>query len=106
MKTRRERSTRRYNAVQSLNYGLTRQAVLEQSPLEQLTCRRAAHLPVTWACDAMKLYSSNFAPNPRRVRVFLAEKGVSLPRIEVDLGKLEHKTPEYSAVNPFQVIPA
>ncbi len=54
----------------------------------------------------MKLYSSNFAPNPRRVRVFLAEKGVSLPRIEVDLGKLEHKTPEYSAVNPFQVIPA
>ena len=40
----------------------------------------------------MKLYNSNFAPNPRRVRIFLAEKGLSIPRIEVDLGKLEHKT--------------
>jgi len=54
----------------------------------------------------MKLYNSNVAPNPRRVRVFLAEKGVSIPTIEVDLAKLEHKTPEYSAVNPFQTIPA
>ena len=42
----------------------------------------------------MKLYNSNFAPNPRRVRVFLAEKGVSIPRVEVDLAKLEHKTPD------------
>ena len=39
----------------------------------------------------MKLYNSNFAPNPRRVRVFLAEKGVSIPRVEVDLAGLEHK---------------
>ncbi len=54
----------------------------------------------------MKLYYSNFAPNPRRVRVFLAEKAVSIPRVEVDLAGLQHKTPEYSAVNPFQVIPA
>lgn len=54
----------------------------------------------------MKLYNSNFAPNPRRVRVFLAEKAVSIPRVEVDLAGLQHKTPEYSAVNPFQVIPA
>ncbi len=53
----------------------------------------------------MKLYNSNFAPNPRRVR-FLAEKGVSIPQIEVDLANLEHKTAEFSAVNPFQVIPA
>ncbi len=54
----------------------------------------------------MKLYNSNSAPNPRRVRVFLAEKGVAIPRVEVDLAGLEHKKPEYSAVNPFQVIPA
>ena len=54
----------------------------------------------------MKLYNSNFAPNPRRVRVFLAEKGLTIPRVEVDLAKLEHKAPEYSAVNPFQVIPS
>jgi glutathione S-transferase len=53
----------------------------------------------------MKLYNSNSAPNPRRVRVFLAEKGVSIPRVEVDLAGLEHKRPDYSAINPFQVIP-
>ncbi len=56
--------------------------------------------------ERLKLYNSNFAPNPRRVRIFLAEKGLSIPRIEVDLAKLEHKTAEFSAVNPFQVIPA
>jgi glutathione S-transferase len=54
----------------------------------------------------MKLYNSRLAPNPRRVRVFLAEKGVSIPCVEVDLASLEHKTPEYSGVNPFQLIPA
>ncbi len=53
----------------------------------------------------MKLYNSNFAPNPRRVRIFLAEKGLSIPRVEVDLAKLEHKTAEFSALNPFQTIP-
>jgi glutathione S-transferase len=53
----------------------------------------------------MKLYNSNLAPNPRRVRVFLAEKGVAIPRVEVDLAKLEQKTPEFSALNPFQTIP-
>jgi glutathione S-transferase len=53
----------------------------------------------------MKLYNSNLAPSPRRVRIFLAEKGVSIPRVEVDLGKLEHKTPEFLALNPFQTIP-
>jgi glutathione S-transferase len=53
----------------------------------------------------MKLYNSNLAPSPRRVRIFLAEKGVSIPRVEVDLGRLEHKRPEFSALNPFQTIP-
>jgi glutathione S-transferase len=53
----------------------------------------------------MKLYNSNLAPNPRRVRIFLAEKGVEIPRIEVDLAKLEQRTPQFSAVNPFQTIP-
>src|SRR5277367_3981866 len=53
----------------------------------------------------MRLYNSNLAPNPRRVRIFLAEKGVEIPRVEVDLAKLEHKTPEFSALNPFQTIP-
>jgi glutathione S-transferase len=53
----------------------------------------------------VRLYNSNLAPNPRRVRIFLAEKGVEIPRVEVDLAKLEHKTAEFSALNPFQTIP-
>lgn len=54
----------------------------------------------------MKLYDTRVAPNPRRVRVFLAEKGISVPTVEVDLGKLEQKNPEYSAKNPLQRTPA
>jgi glutathione S-transferase len=53
----------------------------------------------------MKLYNSNLAPSPRRVRIFLAEKGVSIPCVEVDLAKLDHKSPEFSALNPFETIP-
>jgi glutathione S-transferase len=53
----------------------------------------------------LKLFNSNSAPNPRRVRIFLAEKGVSIPTVDVDLAKLEHKTPDFSALNPFQTIP-
>src|SRR6202044_1611217 len=53
----------------------------------------------------MKLYNSDRAPSPRRVRIFLAEKGVSIPRVEVDLAKFEHKTAEFSGLNPFETIP-
>ena len=53
----------------------------------------------------MKLYNSDRAPSPRRVRIFLAEKGVSIPCVEVDLAKLEHKTAEFSGLNPFETIP-
>ena len=54
----------------------------------------------------MKLYDAGRAPNPRRVRIFLAEKGVSIPLVPVDLGRLEHKTPAFVAVNPLQRTPA
>jgi glutathione S-transferase len=53
----------------------------------------------------MKLYDSPVAPNPRRVRIFLAEKGISIPRETVDLAKLEQKAPEFAAINPLQRIP-
>ena len=48
----------------------------------------------------MKLYDGGRAPNPRRVKVFLAEKGITVPIEQVDLGKLAHKSPDYTAVNP------
>jgi glutathione S-transferase len=54
----------------------------------------------------VKLYNSNLAPNPRRVRIFLAEKGLTLPMASVDLGKLEQRGATFSRVNPFQQIPA
>jgi glutathione S-transferase len=54
----------------------------------------------------MKLYDGGRAPNPRRVKVFLAEKGVTVPLEQVDLGALAHKKPEYAAINPLQRVPA
>jgi glutathione S-transferase len=54
----------------------------------------------------MKLYDAGRAPNPRRVRIFLAEKGVTVPVISIDLARLEHKAPAYVAVNPLQRTPA
>src|SRR5947208_719950 len=54
----------------------------------------------------MKLYDGGRAPNPRRVRIFLAEKGVSVPIEKIDLGAMEHKTPEFTAINPLQRVPA
>jgi glutathione S-transferase len=54
----------------------------------------------------MKLYDGGRAPNPRRVRVFLAEKGVTIPTEQVDLGALAHKAPEFTTINPLQRVPA
>ncbi|WP_350333683.1 glutathione S-transferase family protein [Coralliovum pocilloporae] len=54
----------------------------------------------------MKLYDSAFAPNPRRVRVFLAEKGLEIPRVVLDIGAKDHKQSDYAGVNPFQQVPA
>ena len=54
----------------------------------------------------MKLYDGGRAPNPRRVRVFLAEKGITVPLEQVDLGKMAHKTQAYAAINPVQRVPA
>ena len=54
----------------------------------------------------MKLYDGGRAPNPRRVKVFLAEKGISVPVEQVDLGKMAHKSPQYTAINPLQRVPA
>ena len=54
----------------------------------------------------MKLYDSRVAPNPRRVRIFLAEKGIAVPIEQVDIMRMEHKTPEYAAINLLQRMPS
>ena len=56
----------------------------------------------------MKLYSSKLAPSPLKVLIFLKEKGI-LDQVEIinlDLGNLEHKTPEYKAIAPNSRVPA
>ncbi len=54
----------------------------------------------------MKLYDGGRAPNPRRVRIFLAEKGIKIPTEQVDLGKLQQRSEAYTAINPLQRVPA
>jgi len=54
----------------------------------------------------MKLYDGGRAPNPRRTRIFLAEKGIKLPMEQIDLGAMQHRSAAYTAVNPIQRVPA
>lgn len=53
----------------------------------------------------MKLYEDPKAPNPRRVRVFLAEKGIEVPRETVEIMALAHKSPEMLKLNPMARLP-
>lgn len=55
----------------------------------------------------MKLLSAYRAPNPRRVLMFIAEKGIAgIEVANVDLGKLEHLAPDFRAKSPFAKVPA
>jgi glutathione S-transferase len=53
----------------------------------------------------MKIYDSNTAPNPRRVRIFLAEKGIQIPYEQVDLGKAVNREAEFRQKNPLMTVP-
>lgn len=53
----------------------------------------------------MKLYNLSGGMNPRRVRIFLAEKGIELPLVEIDMMKGENKSPEFLAINPMGTLP-
>ena len=53
----------------------------------------------------MILYDSKVAPNPRRVRIFLAEKGLEVPTRQVDIGKGESRKPDFRAKNPLGTVP-
>jgi glutathione S-transferase len=55
----------------------------------------------------MKLYTSARAPNPRRVAMFLAEKGLTgIEQVQIDLGAAQHRSADYLARNPFGRVPA
>lgn len=53
----------------------------------------------------MKLYDGGRAPNPRRVRIFLAEKGISVPMVQIDIMALEQKRAPIHALNPLMRVP-
>ncbi len=54
----------------------------------------------------MKLYfEEDPAPNPRKVRIYLAEKGISVPMERVRMQKREHKAPEFMAKNSLGQVP-
>jgi glutathione S-transferase len=53
----------------------------------------------------MKLFDGGRAPNPRRVRVFLAEKGIEVPLVPIDMGALEHRQDAVSSRNPLRRLP-
>jgi glutathione S-transferase len=53
----------------------------------------------------LKLYQSNGSPNSRRVRIYLAERGICASTIPVDLGVKEQFSDAYAAINPRRVVP-
>ena len=53
----------------------------------------------------MRLYDMRTAMNPRRVRIFLAEKGLQIPRVEIDASKRENQTADFLAINPLGKLP-
>ena len=53
----------------------------------------------------MTLYDTKTAPNPRRVRIFVAEKGLDVPTVQVDLNAKANRTDAFRAKNPLAAVP-
>lgn len=53
----------------------------------------------------MKFYDCKTAPSPRRVRIFIAEKGIEIPTVDVDLGAGEHLKGAFAELNPWCTVP-
>ena len=54
----------------------------------------------------MIFYDGGGAPNARRVRIYLSEKGLDVPMKTIDIMKSEHKTDEYKKISPLSQVPA
>src|SRR5229473_4959408 len=53
----------------------------------------------------MKIYDFALAPNPRRLRIFLAEKGINVPNEQINILEEKNRTPEFLAKNPAGGLP-
>lgn len=53
----------------------------------------------------MKLYDFAGAPNPKRARMFLAEKGIEVPTVQVNIREREQFTDAFQKINPYSTVP-
>ncbi len=53
----------------------------------------------------MKFYDCSTAPSPRRVRIFIAEKGIEVPTVQIDLRNREQLTDAFKQINPQCTVP-
>src|SRR3981081_1094010 len=75
------------------------------SPATPSASTAAPSSETTMTPDTLKLYHSSASPNSRRVRIFLAEKGLKVPLVAIDLGKGEQHSEAYRRINPRRVVP-
>lgn len=54
----------------------------------------------------MKLYDGGKAPNPRRVQIFLKEKGIEIEKVQLDINAREPHSESYAKLNPTKTVPA
>lgn len=62
-------------------------------------------LPCTPGFEKVKIIETRTAPNPRRVRIFLAEKGLHVPFEQLEFTFARLRSPEFTAINPMQRVP-
>lgn len=55
--------------------------------------------------STLKFYDCQTAPSPRRVRIFIAEKGLDIPVVEVDLANRQQHSDEFILINPHRTVP-
>ena len=53
----------------------------------------------------MKVYDFPYAPNPQKLRVYLAEKGLNIQKVTVNITRGENRTPEFLSKNPMGSLP-
>lgn len=70
---------------------------------EGVSC--ALYEPIFSEQIQMKFYDCLPAPSPRRVRMFIAEKGLDIPVVEVDLANKEQHSASFQQVNPHRTVP-
>lgn len=60
---------------------------------------------MTIRLDGLTLLDNKAGSNTKRVRMYLAEKGLEIPRVNVEFSKMEHRTPEFRKINPMAALP-